>query len=104
MDQKSPITLGGFRAGPLLSVDGPPVALDALTDRLLRIPSLPHMRGALVVGPVDQDGIDGQIDLDTVHEADAVWTVLAAAAQLGMIAGRGVPRRFFDADPLSLNT
>ncbi|MEJ6389748.1 hypothetical protein [Gymnodinialimonas ulvae] len=91
--------LGGHRSGPILAVEAPPAILRELADRLARIPSLSRMRGALVLGaarPMNVDARlrfgDGEASLRDLH-----WQVLAAATQLGMISGRGVPGRFLDA-------
>jgi hypothetical protein len=91
--------LGGHLPGPTLAVAGAPDVLRALACALAKIPTLPRMRGVLVLGMAPDISVDSSVIVD---EPDApiqtiIWRVLAEAARLGMISGRGVPRRFLDA-------
>ncbi|SPH23973.1 hypothetical protein DEA8626_03050 [Defluviimonas aquaemixtae] len=103
--------IGGIRPGPTAVVAGhSPIAQD-IYERLLDLPTLPWLRGSLVlitldaldVASIDDELIDliGPVDR-TLHlpfpsredHDEAVrqgyWTVLKLCAQLGMISGRGV--------------
>lgn len=103
--------LKGAKAGPQLVIGGHGWIAEATYDRLRSIPTLPWMRGNLVLVRFDllSDGfraLDALADLGptdrTVHlttigpfqGADPVGTntqrVLRAARDLGMIEGRGV--------------
>ena len=103
--------IGGARPGPTVVVAGyAPVAPD-IYDRLLKLPTLPWMRGTLVLVTLDtldaaliEEELVGQIGPveRTIHlpypdRRDSepeirrgYWTVLKACARLGMISGRGV--------------
>lgn len=106
----------GSGSGPQLAVAGDRASLAPVFDALREIPSLPWMRGAIVLVDLDTlararrwealDGL-GPIDrtvtlpFDLDHSGSARLKrricnhVLGVAASLGMIAGRGVfrPRR-----------
>lgn len=80
-------------------VDGAPSVLREIGRALAQIPTLPRMRGTLVLGMAPEIEVDSSVYVD---EPDApieeiIWSVLAEAARLGMISGRGVPVRFLDA-------
>lgn len=104
--------LTGASAGPQLVVAGTCPSAEKVFDRLLAIPSLPWMRGNLVLirldaldnllgdlsslsplGPVDRTLV---LPLPDAKELDETLTlhsyhmVLRACAELGMISGRGV--------------
>ena len=95
--------LGGRRAGPTLLVATGPGLYHALHGRLLRLPSLPWMRGSMILArlaEIRDTPDDGRIDdivalpqsaTDPVTIAEAYWTVLRKATAMGMIDGRGVP-------------
>ena len=87
--------LTGVRPGPVLLVTGSGKALQGALKRLKSLPSLGYLRGELRVQPKPQ-GSDADLHLPLVaaSEADAYWTILSAAAQLGMISGRGVPAKY----------
>lgn len=100
--------LHGASRGPQLAVTGIGAVADRVFDDLLAIPTLPWMRGRIVfirldaldggddglaaLGPVDRtvtlpfhEGADAQ----TLEQARGL--VLDVCANLGMIAGRGLP-------------
>jgi hypothetical protein len=103
--------IAGARPGPTVVVAGyAPVAHD-IFDRLLNLPTLPWLRGSLVL--ISLDALDvaivdeelanqiGHVDR-TLHlpfsanrdhataTREGYWAVLKLCAQLGMISGRGV--------------
>lgn len=103
--------IGGARPGPTVVVAGyAPVAHD-IYDRLLKLPTLPWLRGSLVlitldaldvtiinedlanqIGPVDRTlhlPFSANQDHDEATR-EGYWTVLKLCAQLRMISGRGV--------------
>lgn len=103
--------IGGARPGPTAVVAGyAPIARD-IYDRLLGLPSLPWLRGSLVLitldaldlAVIDEELIDliGPVDR-TLHlpfpsraerevaVQEGYWAVLKLCSQLGMISGRGV--------------
>lgn len=96
-------SLGGLRAGPTLLVATGPGLYAPLHRRLAALPSLPWMRGRLLLIRLSdaEDGLD-EIWVDDMvclpQEARngatvpaAYWTVLRKATAMGMIDGRGVP-------------
>lgn len=105
--------IGGSRPGPTVVVAGyAPVAND-IYERLLDLPTLPWLRGSLVlitldaldiatideeltdlIGPVDRTlHLPFRAGRDHVDAArEGYWTVLKLCAQLGMISGRGIHR------------
>jgi hypothetical protein len=91
--------LGGHLPGPNLVVAGAPDVLRALARGLSNIPTLSRMRGALVLGMAPEINVDASVFVDEPDAPiqDIIWSVLAEAARLGMISGRGVPARFLDA-------
>lgn len=102
----------GHRRGPTLLVLGDRVVMEPVYRRILQLPSLPWIRGDLILGKLagGQPALDdamqrsitqhcGLID-DTLHlvgstgdENALYWTVLQFCTQYGMISGRGVPQR-----------
>ncbi|MEQ6249966.1 hypothetical protein ABMC89_13815 [Sulfitobacter sp. HNIBRBA3233] len=103
--------LAGGLSGPDVLAVGEAAMVDAVLDRLSRLPTLPWMRGSLHLVYIDvferegfRPGVrNGEFDeailLPSCRTAAAeatdlgYWTVLRLAQRLGMIAGRGVPRR-----------
>lgn len=105
--------IGGVRPGPTAVVAGYSPVAQEIYERLLDLPTLPWLRGSLVlitldaldVALIDDEMIDliGPVDR-TLHlpfptrtnrEAavrEGYWAVLKLCAQLGMISGRGVGR------------
>lgn len=106
--------LVGAAAGPQLVVAGTCPSAATVFERLLSIPTLPWMRGSLVLvrldaledvasdvggleplGPVDRTIVLTGAGVGAEDEALArrnYHAVLRACAELGMIAGRGVAR------------
>lgn len=106
--------LVGASAGPQVAVLGSCAAAELAFDRLMNIPTLPWMRGNLVLIQIDAlDAAFSQIDaleslgpIDrtiTLPRASAVvpteaevrqyyQSVLRVCAELGMISGRGLSR------------
>ncbi len=106
--------LVGASAGPQVAVAGVCPSAGRVFDRLLSIPSLPWMRGNLILIRLDAlDNLLGELSsLSPLGEIDQTiilpWTdegaaddalirrsyhmVLRACADLGMITGRGVVR------------
>lgn len=106
--------LVGATQGPQLVVAGHCQASSDVFERLLKIPTLPWMRGNLVlirldalddlvmdissiahIGTVDRTVILTDTDQDNSHEAlqrRNYHMILRTCAQLGMISGRGVAR------------
>lgn len=103
--------IGGARPGPTVVVAGYAPVAPGIYDRLLKLPTLPWMRGTLVL--VTLDALDAAaIDEELVGQTGPVerilllpyparsdsereirrgyWTVLKTCARLGMISGRGV--------------
>jgi len=87
----------GASAGPRLVVTAPEQLARALADRFWDLPSLGRMRGSLVLRPDTQDPVfdlpDFTLVLSHDDETDAYFAILGHMAELGMIAGRGVPLR-----------
>ena len=95
----------GLKSGPSLAVVGRASEMQKIADRLEKIPSLAYMRGSITIYAVEDQAMSSHVpDVDDVlvlldgAEADATnpvaalfWKVLARAANLGIIAGRGVP-------------
>jgi len=104
--------------GPFLLVCGRGAICNPAFERIMELPSLPWLRGTLVlsyIGQVDVAGrsqlspganaaarCDATLFLDFMgdHEGariayadEAYWTILRKMTELGMIAGRGVPSK-----------
>lgn len=112
--------LKGASAGPQVVAAGVCPSAEQVFERLLRIPTLPWMRGALVLirldalddmlgdlnglaplGPIDRTIILPWSSANRPSEAEVrrnYHLVLRACADLGMISGRGVSRRSEQAD------
>ena len=104
---------GGSFPGPNVLVAGTSALIEALSDRLYRLPTLPWIWGKLYL--VEIDGVD-LLDIRDAHSAlahvrfddvillphakgfanwqetvnQAYWTTLKLCRHLGMIEGRGV--------------
>lgn len=106
--------VGGVRPGPTVVVAGYAPDSAVIYDRLLDLPTLPWLRGTLVLmtlDALDHGDFDGDLmaqigpvnrtlHLPFARRGDAVTairegyrTVLQLCAQLGMISGRGVNSR-----------
>ena len=105
--------VGGTRSGPTLVVAGYAAIAGDVYDRLLDLPTLPWLRGSLVlitlealditaldaevveaIGPVDRTlhlPFPMREDRDAAVR-DGYWAVLHLCAELGMISGRGINR------------
>ena len=108
----------GAQSGPTMLASGYRETIRPVFRRLARLPSLPRLRGHLLLAYVDgihdpdsetrldslfDEAIDGSVFLGferrpetqpetiTRFEREAYWTILRICAGLGMIAGRGVP-------------
>ena len=96
-DTNSPDTdllwhLTGARSGPALLVTGDLEKLAPVVARLQLLPSLVYLRGALMVGsPGVMVEADEVLPLSGGAPSDFYWSILARAAELGMISGRGIP-------------
>lgn len=101
---------GGY-AGPALLVSGDAGIMDRVTLRLAALPSLPWMRGEMMLISSEHldcalsNGLDRDVQLD-IAAADcdgvpgqAYWIILRRCAELGMISGRGVRRWKMPAQP-----
>lgn len=87
--------LTGPKPGPTLVIVGSGAALAGAVKRLQALPSLAYLRGHLrVCSTIPDIAIDTLVSIKTEVEQDAYWHILAAAARLGMISGRGIPARF----------
>jgi hypothetical protein len=87
----------GLRAGPALTVVAPVNVRRRVSGRLAMIPSLHRLRGEIrIVSSMaaQMPPTDAWLILGESHAADAYWRVLARAAALGIIEGRGIPARF----------
>ena len=94
----------GNRIGPVMIVVGAPDVLATVVERMEAVESLCYMRGTVEFHthvPTDRPA-DAIVRLDTPAKTtkedpsdpeSPYWTVLRSAARLGMISGRGVPRR-----------
>jgi hypothetical protein len=108
--------LGGFKPGPNLLVAGHAPVADRVFERLTTLPTLGWMRGSLTLilltemerygGDVYMGGmLDPKPDelhflayhLDPAHQDAAVtegyWSTLQLCVTLGMISGRGIPKK-----------
>lgn len=83
--------LDGARGGPTLCVLAAPETVEDLVSRFSRMPSLVYMSGTLVVSSERPADADDLLDLGSKNASDVYWLILARAATLGMISGRGVP-------------
>lgn len=85
--------LTGAKAGPSLLVVGDLDALAPAVARLQALPSLVYMRGALMVAGAAEVGaeVDAVLELGAGGSDAYYWQILARAAELGMISGRGIP-------------
>ncbi len=85
---------GGHFSGPMLLVQGSPAVLAHTIERLEQMPSLPWMRGTLVLtNVVEADRLhefDDQMTIAAVTPSLNVTEILVRATKLGMISGRGV--------------
>lgn len=101
VDTTSPETtpywrLEGARPGPVLRVTGAEEVVGPVSARLSALPSLVYLRGTLEVAATPAPG-DGALDVTGVSPEEAYWWVLARAAALGMISGRGIPQSWLAA-------
>lgn len=89
--------MDGYASGPRLVATAPDHLARRLAEKLWDLPSLGRMRGALVVRSDTQDPIfdrpDFVLELPEMSERDAYYSILSHMADLGMIMGRGIPRR-----------
>lgn len=92
--QLSEWQMTGASPGPILHVTGAGEALNAAVARLQSLPSLSYLRGTLRVSSVMAGAADRTVVIRESSAAAAYWRILASAAQLGMISGRGVPAAF----------
>ncbi len=98
----------GHQSGPSLCVIGRKADMEKVAARMGNIPSLAYMRGAISiygVGEFDAVPLPVADEVVTFFEpvetyttsgapsATLYWQVLGHAAELGIIAGRGVPAR-----------
>jgi hypothetical protein len=98
----------GHHSGPSLCVVGRTADMEKVVARMANIPSLAYMRGAISIYGTEDNGTghfpvadDVLILLDPVESYAAsgapstalYWQILERAAELGIIAGRGVPAR-----------
>lgn len=110
--------IDGAESGPTMLASGYRGTITPVFRRLARLPSLPRLRGRLLLAYVDviqirgaetrldslfDEAIDRSVFLgferrpDTTPEVvarferEAYWTILRVCAGLGMIAGRGIP-------------
>ena len=108
------LRLNGASAGPQVVVAGTCDAAQTVFDRLLSIPTLPWMRGSLVMiqletldgmlgdlsditplGPIDRTVVlpwANNVEPDELQIRRNYHMVLRLCADMGMIAGRGVAR------------
>jgi len=88
------IRFGGSFSGPVLEVTAPSSVIRALALRMDAIPSLPWMRGQIVLRLCAgrSDGADASLALSSDCAKSNLMTVLGKATSLGMISGRGVSR------------
>ena len=117
----------GAESGPTMLASGYRDTITPVFLRLARLPSLPRLRGHLLLAYVDgihvseaearldrlfDEAIDRSVFLgfesrpETAPEVvarferEAYWTILRVCAGLGMIAGRGIPgKRTLSAEP-----
>lgn len=103
--------IGGTRPGPTVVVSGHSQIAGEIYERLLELPTLPWVRGSLVLitldaldlSAIDEELIEliGPVDrtlhlpFPTSDDRDGAvrrgyWSVLKFCARLGMISGRGV--------------
>ena len=92
-------SMKGTYVGPRLVVTGPAAQMRDLADRFWDVPGFSRMRGSLVLRPDGQDPSydtpDAVLRLKAdVSVDDAYFQVLGRMTALGMISGRGVPRRW----------
>lgn len=88
----------GAFAGPVLLVTCSEAAKSELIDQLSFVPSLGYMRGGILIASdavAEKEArrlemIDDEIAI-TPEDNGSIFVVLRRAAELGMIAGRGVP-------------
>ncbi|WP_457086156.1 hypothetical protein [Marinovum sp. KMM 9879] len=105
--------LVGASAGPQVAVLGTCAAAELAFDRLMHIPTLPWMKGNLIliqldalddalsqidslvaIGPIDRTITLPRANQGGLSEAEIrhhYQTILRACTELGMISGRGVP-------------
>jgi hypothetical protein len=95
----------GLKEGPSLAVIGRVGDMEKIAARMDKIPSLAYMRGSITIYAVDEmaeathvpevDDVLVLLDRSEVNtcnpRAALYWKILARAAALGIIAGRGVP-------------
>lgn len=108
----------GAENGPTMLASGYRDTITPVFRRLAKLPSLPRLRGHLLLAYVDgihipgseakldglfDEAVDGSVFLgferkvDTApeivarFERESYWTILRVCANLGMIAGRGIP-------------
>ena len=97
--------LTGARPGPALKVIGSSAVIQRAAANLARMPSLVYLRGSLELGTdLSEGSVDDVLDLSHYDDGqngfepnDAHWIILARAASLGMISGRGIPRHLITA-------
>ncbi|MEO1551997.1 MAG: hypothetical protein AAFR93_16470 [Pseudomonadota bacterium] len=92
--RESDSRFGGAFSGPVLEVTAPLAQLRDLIVRMEAIPSLPWMRGSIVLRarPTSDQTPDKSLALSSDCVKSNLMTVLGVAASLGMISGRGVRR------------
>lgn len=95
----------GLQNGPSLAVVGRIGEMKKIAERLAKVPSLAYMRGSITIYAVEEEVAAARVpEVDDVlvlmDRSEAItanplaalyWKVLARAASLGIIAGRGVP-------------
>lgn len=108
----------GAESGPTLLASGYRATITPVFQRLARLPSLPRLRGHLLLAYVDDihipacetkldrlfdEAIDRSVFLAFERwpetepaivarfERESYWTILKVCANLGMISGRGIP-------------
>ena len=95
----------GLKSGPSLAVVGRVGEMETIVERMKKIPSLAYMRGSIMVYAVEDEAMSARVPevddvlvlMDRSEEctqnptAALYWKILARAASLGIIAGRGVP-------------
>ena len=96
---RSPLfSMKGKKDGPRLVVAGPDDTVRALAEMFWDLPDIVNMRGSLVLRDDTQDPAfdlpDAVLTLRTSRSTEAFLQTLGRMTALGMITGRGVPRRW----------
>ncbi len=100
-EERPVFSLTGARQGSHLLVVGQDSLVAEVSDQLSNLPSLVYLRGSLTIATSrNHCDADDVLDLSSIDASNsskarraAYWTILARAASLGMISGRGIPRR-----------